>query len=230
MIHADLIDLLDGAVRTARHPLRSHDFSSGRVERHGSPEELEARIAGWLRAKDPEAVSCGLANALYWLSQRDGEGAERIYEFRAKVSPLALVEALRLFDWLDGPGVVRIARLELPVFRDLWTIGALRMLLDPVRYACVTPTLLELRGLPGRGVLHDLLLDGGVPGTGLRNEGVYERWCGACRALGAELAATGRPAGAARVERGLEELVRRGEIREASLLLLGGEQLAARRG
>jgi hypothetical protein len=143
------------------------------------------------------------------------------------VTPRLLVEALRLFDWLDGPGLVRIANLELPVFRDLFSVSALRMLLDPLRYACITPGLLELRALGGRSVLHELQLEGGLPPVNLRNEGGYERWCAACRRLAGMLLEQDPPMGAAAVERGLGELLVRGERREALLLLHAGEQAAS---
>lgn len=229
MIHPDLLELLSAAMRTAQAPLLAHDFESGQVIQHDRPDRLEERVRGWLLTKDPQAVSSGLANVLYWLSQRDGEGGDRIYEFRAKVNSRTLVEALRLFDWLEGPGLVRIANLELPVFRDLPTTSALRMVLDPLRYACITPALLGLRELAGRSVLHELTTEEGLVPVSLRNEAVYERWCAACRALAALVTENGGPdRGAAVVERGLGALAARGEGREALLLLQGVDRLSGR--
>lgn len=172
----------------------------------------------------------GLSNVLYWRYQLEGEGQADIYAFRMGVRHWSLVEALRLFDWLEGPGLVSIEQLRLPAFRDLPACSALRMFLDPERYACLRPVHLAIHRLPGRSVLHDVSgASDGWPVT-LLNEACYERWCRVCRELARAMDGPARAGGAspwraADVERALGVLIATGEGELVLRLLELGECL-----
>jgi len=201
-------DRLGGALRQSRLPLHVCRFADGSVLRATDPEEVTAQVGEWLRAKDPDLVLEGLSNVLYWRFQLEGQGQEDVYDFRAAVRRWSLVETLRLVDGLQGPGLVSLANLGLPVFRDLFRLSALRMLLEPGGYTCLRPRHLALRSLPGRTVLHDIRPDGPHWPPSLLNEACYERWNRICRRLAAQFEPAWR---ASDVERALSKMIEDGE-------------------
>lgn len=215
-------DLLRSALRRVvlpRHLCRFADSSLVNLLDH---EELEVQLGEWLKAKDPVLLLEGLSNVLYWRFQLEGRGQDEIYDFRAGLRRWSLVDALRLIDWLEGPGLVSLDHLGLPVFRDLFSLSALRMLLDPVRYTCLRPLHLTMRELPGRTVFHDLNPEAGHWPASLFNEACYERWNQLCRLLGGEFEPAWR---AADLERALGRLMEDGEQETVLRLLDVGESL-----
>ncbi len=208
MLIAEDRERLARALRQVVLPRNLCRFADSSLIRPASHTELETQLAAWLRAKDPDLLQEGLTNVLYWRHQLEGAGQDDIYDFRAGLRRWSLVDALRLIDWLDGPGLVSLEHLGLPVFRDIFTLSTLRMLLDPGRYTCLRPVHLQVAALPGRSVLHDFRSEGGHWPVSLLNETCYERWNQLCRLLGGEFEPAWR---AADVERALGRLILDGE-------------------
>lgn len=208
MLTLDERDRLGGALRQARRPLHVCRFADGSLLRAADPEDVTSQVGEWLRAKDPDLVLEGLSNVLYWRFQLEGQGQEDVYDFRAAVRRWSLVETLRLVDGLRGPGLVSLANLGLPVFRDLFRLSALRMLLDPGGYTCLRPLHLTLRALPGRTVFHDIRPDGAHWPPSLLNEACYERWNRICRRLAAQFEPAWR---ASDMEQALSRMIEDGE-------------------
>ncbi len=213
---------LESSLRQSIWPRHLCRFADSTLLRATDPEDALGQLGGWLRAKDPDLVLEGLSNVLYWRFQLEGEGQEDVYNFRAAVRRWSLVETLRLVDGLAGPGLVSMANLGLPVFRDLFRLSALRMLLDPLHYTCLRPLHLELRRLPGRTVLHDIRPDGTHWPPSLLNEACYERWNRICRRLGEQFEPAWR---AADVERALSKMIQDGEGAQVLRLVQAAECL-----
>jgi hypothetical protein len=222
MLNRSDTELLQRALRRVVLPRNLCHFADSSLIRFENHEALEIQLATWLRAKDPEMLLEGLSNVLYWRFQLEGTGQDDIYDFRAAVRRWSLVDVLRLIDWLDGPGLVSLDNLGLPVFRDLFTLSSLRMVLDPKRYTCLRPLHLQIRGPPGHTVLHEFRPEGTHWPVSLLNETCYERWNQLCRLLGAELDPVWR---AADMERALGQLLEDGEQETVLRLLDWAESL-----
>lgn len=211
------------ALRGVQLPRGLFQFSTGQLEQLAWHEDLERRLQDRLRAKDPDQVAEGLSGVLHWLFQVEGAGRDEIYLFRSAVRRWSLVEALRLFDWLEGPGLIQIENLRLPVFRDLATATALRMFLNPESRVCLRPLHLRLRQLKGPSVLHEVEGEEGRWPLTLFNEVCYERWCQICACLAAAMESeTWRPVD---MERALGQLIQEGEAALALHLVHVGESL-----
>jgi len=211
------------AHRALRLPRGIYHFASGQLESMPSHGELEQLLGERLHAKDPDAVAEGLSGVLHWLYQVEGTGRDEIYLFRDAVRRWSLVEALRLFDWLEGPGLIQIDNLHLPIFRDMGTASALRMFLDPSARVTLRPLHLRLRELPGPSVLHEMEGEGERWPITLFNEVCYERWCQICANLAAGMEQDAwRPVD---MERALGQLITEGETSLALRLVHLGESL-----
>lgn len=214
---------LEEARRSVRVPRGLYHFAEGRLESFPNHAELEERVRQRLLAKDPDQVTEGLSGVLHWLHQVDGLDRDEIYSFRSAVRRWSMVEALRLFDWVEGPGLILIENLRLPSFRELSTASSLRMFLDPARRVSLRPVHLRLRALQGPSVLHQVEGEGDRWPLTLFNEVCYERWCQICAGLAQLFGEEAwRPVD---VERSLAQLIHEGESPLALRLVHLGESL-----
>jgi hypothetical protein len=176
-------DLLARILKESDLPLNHCDFATQAIRRVPDHAELMVIVGKELKAKNPDQVLNGLSNVLYWLQQLNLLPREAIYDMRTAVRGWMLVDAIRLFDHLSGPGLVPIASLKLSGFDKLMPATALRMFLDPGQHALITPRLLGLRGRSPRISLHDLPADDAMQPVALQLEGCMSRWSQSCRHL-----------------------------------------------
>ncbi len=223
MIDESTQQRLKEAWRSVVLPRGIFHFTSGQLEQFVCHEDMEALLQERLHAKDPDLVAEGLSGVLHWLFQVESEGRDAIYQFRSAVRRWSLVEALRLFDWLEGPGLIQIDNLRMPVFRDLPSASALRMFLNPQSRVCLRPVHLQLRQLKGPSILHEVEGELGRWPLTLFNEVCYERWCQICAGLAASMEGENwRPVD---MERALGQLIQEGESELALRLVHVGESL-----
>jgi hypothetical protein len=215
---------LEQARRHLVLPRHLSRFDDSPLVRPPDHRALEDELRLQLLSKDPEQLRDGLANVLYWLYQLDGAGQDGIWAFRAGARRWALVEALRLLDGLEGPGLVRLEGLKLPGFRDLRSLSALRMFLDPRRYACLSTAHLGLAAEPGHSVIHEFAAARATDLFQPRHEVHYQRWCRICGRLAAALPPE-EDWRCADVERALGSLAALGEGETALRLIALGESL-----
>ncbi len=177
-------ELLDRVLKESDLPLNYCDFATQAIRRVPDHAELMEIVASELKAKNPDLVLNGLSNVLYWLQQLNLLPREAIYDMRTAVRGWMLVDAIRLFDHLSGPGLVPIAALKLTGFEKLMPASALRMFLDPAGHALITPRLLSLRERSPRIALHDFPADDALQPVALQLEGCMTRWSRNCAELG----------------------------------------------
>jgi hypothetical protein len=121
---------LHAAMRAGYRPYRLMDFRQDRVDAYVDPAHLFDRLRNQLMTKDPDAVKDGLSNVLYLFSQMGACERDEIFDFRERIRKSQLLETLRTFDDLQGPGLIRLHRLSLPGFNCMHRLSFLRRQLD----------------------------------------------------------------------------------------------------
>ena len=179
-------------------------------------EDVERQIRRQLLSGRADDVKDGLSSVLFWGYARTGYRDVRVRRFRESVSSEQLLHASRLFRDLTGPGLRRIAALELPEFSGMSFVSKVRMFLDPVYYTVLDNRLLSLRAHCRGSTLaqfakskKETLIRISKP-----NEDCYARWCEKCHRL--SIQCWGEAGRAVDVERAVFGLIDGGNVEAAA--------------
>lgn len=216
-------DILREAVEAYSFPAVTYDFDRGVERTHHSMKGVENEIRAGLTYPSREAVKDALSNVLYWGYARTGYRATRVTDFRSKVTPEQLDQALDLFHSLTRPGhkllgLCSIAALRLPQFSGMSFVSKVRMFLDPWHFVVLDRKLLSLRTGATPTVFHQINM--GPSEVMIRisrhNEQVYAAWSQQCLRLAEKYLECTR---AVDVERAIFHLIDTGRPKLAAELL-----------
>ncbi len=178
---------------------------------------FEDKLRSQLTSSSNAQVKNGLSNVLYWGLYRMGIRDVRVKHFRENISDRQLAQARALFRNMSGKGLRDIAELQLPQFSMMPFVSKIRMFLDPKSFVVLDNKLAKLRG---RSTFFERLKKTRAD-TSIRlteqNLLFYEDWCGLCVAAARMMGSKNQIAVDA--ERAIFELVDRGEIERAAVIV-----------
>lgn len=216
-------ETLREAVGAYSFPAVTYDFDRGVERTYHSMNDVENKIRAGLTHSSVEAVKDALSNVLYWGYARTGYRVTRVTDFRNKVTPEQLDQALDLFHSLTRPGnklpgLRSIAALGLPQFSGMSFVSKVRMFLDPWHFVVLDRKLLSLRTTETPTVFHEITM--GPSEVMIRisrhNEQVYSSWSQQCLRLAEKYLGRTR---AVDVERAIFHLIDTGRSKLAAGLL-----------
>lgn len=142
-----------------------------------------------------------LSGVLYWGHYRAGYKDDRVTKVRATVTDKQLLEAIQVFQRIQGTGLISLRKLALPQFRYMAFLSKLRTFLEPERYCVLDSKVASLTPLAARLKRQPTY----IPVTA-ENDRAYKWWVDVCLSLALRLRM--RPeARPVDVERGLFYLV-----------------------
>lgn len=211
-------DRLRNAIACYAFPPDYFDFSRNAPERLADTRAVETAIGRELKSGDPERVKNGLSNVLYWGYAQMGIRDTRVRRFRMKVTSSQLGQAGALFRRSRLPSVVEIKSLDLPEFSGLSFVSKIRMFLDPDRSATLDWQILKIHKRCVTTVLAQLFIGNS---TQIRitanNSNAYEAWCQRMKDI--SRVHFGGCFRAVDIERGLFQLIQRGDVESAAQIL-----------
>ena len=227
-MNEEQVRMLKDAINEYNYPCVTYDFKRNEKVCHPNMLSVERATRRQLLSGDVDEVKDGLSNVLYWgYASQPGRQRKKVHNFRhphvfrgkpkTGVTTEQLKDVMELINdinLLQPPTINQKAIKELPEF-GLAFATKLLMFLDPNRFVVLDAQLGKLHDEHPHAIFTNLSRrkGDGYLSMSRANIGVYNDWCRLCERIAAhpELLQVR----AVDVERGIYQMVKDGELREA---------------
>jgi len=179
------IEQLQSAITGYAFPAVYFDFNNHIEVVAHAMMEVEAVIAGQLRAQEGVIVKHGLANVLYWGYAQIGFRGNRVKDFMDNATDQQIAGFQALITDNVIPTMMEIKHIKLPQYSGMSFISKILMFLNPSTYCVLDKQLSKLRTPGSPKILNELAFS--HTETKIRitnhNEAVYNDWRNECYAI-----------------------------------------------
>jgi hypothetical protein len=212
---------LKNAIDRYAFPCAYFDFLRNRPTNQPNMLSVEKLIRTDLLSGKTNLVKNGLSNVIYWGYAQVGYCDYRVKRFRKNVTKKQLENANSLFQNVNGDGLAKIKKINLPEFSGMSFITKIRMFLDPLNYVILDRQILKINQKAEKFPTLLKEIPFGGKETQIRvskkNIYVYNNWCEKCREIAEFL--DGKKYRAVDMERGFFTLIQGNQIELAASIL-----------